>query len=100
MLPAGIEPDFITLRSGRAAVILPVPVLREHSWPEPDVSFCPHCLAEDHYHHLAWLPQAASVCLQHRCLLIKGCPICASTLGIVDIVEGRCHHNTRRSENK
>jgi len=73
-------------------VLLPSAVLRQHLWSETDAQFCPHCLAEASYHRLAWLPQAVSVCLTHRCLLVKGCPICGNKLKIGDIVEGRCRH--------
>ncbi len=31
-----------------------------------------------------------SVCLAHRCLLVKGCPICGDKFKIGGVVEGRC----------
>jgi hypothetical protein len=72
LLPAGTEPDYISLRPGVGVGLLPAAVLRRHLWPEMDAQFCPHCLAEAGYHRLTWLPQAVAVCLRHRCLLIKG----------------------------
>jgi hypothetical protein len=73
LLPAGTEPDYISLRPGVGVGLLPAAVLRRHVWPETDAQFCPYCLSEATYHRLAWLLQAVSVCLTHRCLLIKGC---------------------------
>ncbi|MEW5959804.1 MAG: TniQ family protein [Chloroflexota bacterium] len=90
ILPAGTEPELIALRSGVGVALLPSAVLRQHLWPETDAQFCPHCLAEASYHRLAWLPQAVSACLAHRCLLVKGCPICGEKLKTGDVVEGRC----------
>ncbi len=90
ILPARTAPEFISLRSKGGVVLLPSAVLRQHLWLETDAQFCPHCLTEIIYHRLAWLPQAVSVCLAHRCLLVKGCPICGDRLKIGDIVEGHC----------
>jgi hypothetical protein len=75
ILPASAEPELITLRSGTAVVLLPSAVLRQHLWPKTDAQFCPRCLAEASYYRLTWLPRAVPVCLAHRCLLVKGCPI-------------------------
>jgi hypothetical protein len=90
ILSASAEPELITLRSGAAVVLIPSAVLRQHIWPESDVQFCPHCLTDGNYHRLAWLPQAASVCLVHCSLLVKGCPTCGNKLKIGDVVESRC----------
>lgn len=79
-----------SIRSEVEVILLPSAVLRQHLWPETDAQFCPRCLAETTYHRLAWLPQAVSVCLAHRCLLVKGCPRCGARLKIVDVVEGCC----------
>lgn len=92
MLPAGTEPEYISLRPATGVALLPSGILRQHLWPETDAQFCPRCLAKTPYHRLAWLPQAASVCLAHRSLLVRGCPICGHKLKIGDVVEGRCGH--------
>lgn len=92
LLPAGTAPTHISLPSAAEVVVLPSGLLRQHLWPETDIQFCPHCLAETPYHRLAWLPQAVSVCLAHRCLLVRGCPVCGHKLKIGDAVEGRCGH--------
>lgn len=83
----------------RRSIVLPsgqiVPVscdmfLCAHTWPESDVQFCPLCLKESTYHRASWMPLAASVCLVHRCLLVRGCPDCQANIKIQNILDTIC----------
>lgn len=90
--PPPLKPQSITLPSGQTVPVMTNGVLRRHTWPESDAQFCPLCLRESTHHRLDWMPLAVSVCLTHRCLLIRGCPTCHEALAIADLLEVRCAH--------
>jgi len=52
--------------------------------------YCPHCLKTSDYHRLSWIPTAAAICLEHRCLLVSQCPGCHKRLSIQEIVRQAC----------
>jgi hypothetical protein len=52
--------------------------------------FCPVCLGQAAYHHLAWIPLEIKVCLKHRCFLVEGCRHCQAGVSIHDIVRRHC----------
>jgi len=52
--------------------------------------YCPRCLEDATYHRLSWIPTAAAICLQHRCLLVNQCPQCQKRISIQEIVRQRC----------
>lgn len=52
--------------------------------------YCPRCLEDAAYHRLSWIPTAAAICLQHRCLLVNQCPQCQKRIAIQEIVRQRC----------
>jgi hypothetical protein len=52
--------------------------------------FCPDCLREAAYHHLAWMLKDVSGCLKHQCLLTERCQNCHSWVDIQDITRCKC----------
>ncbi len=52
--------------------------------------FCPLCLKASSYHRLSWIPRAAAICLEHRCLLTDHCRRCWKRTTITDLVNRRC----------
>lgn len=90
MTPATYPSQLITLPSDQTLPVMSNGLLRKHTWPESDVQFCPLCLRESVHHRLDWMPLAMSVCLTHRCLLIRGCPRCHENLAIADLLRVRC----------
>jgi hypothetical protein len=80
----------IVLPSGQIVPVSCDTFLRAHTWSESDVQFCPLCLKESTYHCVGWMPVAASVCLVHRCLLVRGCPDCRSNLKVRDVLDAIC----------
>lgn len=60
--------------------------------PAQRLCYCPRCLAEAPYYRLAWLLNAVTVCLHHRCLLVRDCQRCQASLQVRDIVQGQCPH--------
>lgn len=58
--------------------------------PDAQAQFCPGCLQEEAYHHLAWSALAVTMCLRHECLLVSRCPQCQGKLNIRAIVQTRC----------
>lgn len=94
-LAATVVPPSVSFptREQGAELIFPVlsnSFLREHTWSETDAQFCPMCLQAAAYHRLTWMPLAVSACLTHRCLLIRGCPHCRTSLTIADILKTQC----------
>jgi len=61
-----------------------------HLHPEYAGQFCPLCLQEEAYHHLAWMPIAITVCLRHHCFLVNRCSQCGKAPRVMDIVSTRC----------
>lgn len=92
MTPSTYPSQWITLPADQTVPVMSNGLLRRHTWPESDVQFCPLCLRESGHHRLAWMPLAMSVCLTHRCLLIRGCPRCHENLAIADLLAVRCAH--------
>jgi len=58
--------------------------------PPTAAQYCPLCLQTAPYHRLSWLPVAATLCLEHRCLLVDRCPRCQRLVTVADIVRRRC----------
>jgi len=75
--------------------ILPVggsSLRREHLWPLTDTPYCPVCLRKAAYHRLGWLPIAVTACLDHRCLLVRSCPVCGNAVNLRAILNAACVH--------
>jgi hypothetical protein len=90
--PPPLMPQLIMLPSDQIVPVMSNGYLRRHTWSESDAQFCPLCLQESAHHRLDWMPLAVSVCLTHRCLLVRGCPRCHENLTIADLLEVRCAH--------
>jgi hypothetical protein len=90
IIPPTYEQHSVLLPSGKAVPVLTNSVLREQTWPESDVQFCPLCLQESAYHRVDWLPLAVAVCLHHQCLLVRSCPNCQERIRIQDALETQC----------
>lgn len=58
--------------------------------PADEAQFCPHCLAENAYHRLAWRPVAMAICTIHNSLLLDACQFCSKPLSIAEIVRSHC----------
>lgn len=52
--------------------------------------FCPDCLREAAYHHLAWMLKDVSGCLKHQRILANCCQNCRFPVHIRDIARGQC----------
>jgi len=65
---------------------------REHLWLLTDTPYCPACLRETAYHRLGWLPVAVTTCLDHTCLLARGCPTCGRAINVRAILAVACPH--------
>ena len=52
--------------------------------------YCPVCLEKRAYHRLVWVPWAATVCLEHGCLLVDRCPHCQKRLSVEEVVLRQC----------
>ena len=52
--------------------------------------FCPLCLKAAPYQRLSWIPRAAAICLEHRCLLTDRCAHCWKRTTVADLVNRRC----------
>ncbi len=92
LIPPAFEAPPLRLPSAKTVPLLRSFFLREHLWSEADVQFCPLCLQTTPYQRLAWLPVAAAVCLNHQCLLVRGCPACAQDLCLEDLLKTHCPH--------
>lgn len=57
---------------------------------ENDRHFCPRCLRNAAYFRLHWMPLASIACIEHQCLLCRGCSGCGRNLSLRDIVDRRC----------
>jgi hypothetical protein len=90
VIPPTYEPYSMGLPSGKTVPILQGFFLREQTWPETDVQFCPLCLQEAAYHRVNWMPLAVAVCLHHQCLLVRGCPHCTENISVADILKAQC----------
>ncbi len=64
---------------------------RLHLRPMTTAQYCPLCLQKTPYHQLNWIPVAATLCLEHQCLLADRCPGCQQPVTIADVVRRRCH---------
>jgi len=64
---------------------------RLHLRPMTTAQYCPVCLQKIPYHQLSWIPVAATLCLEHQCLLADRCPGCQQPVTIADVVRRRCH---------
>jgi len=82
--------ESVTLPDGTEASLLSPRMQRHLLLPLSDTQYCPHCLAASRYHRLTWLHALAAVCLEHECLLQRGCPNCQSKLPVAAIVSGEC----------
>jgi len=80
----------LTLAGSKPLPLLTAHARRSYILPLHDAQFCPACLAEGLYHRVSWLIALAAACLQHDCLMQRGCPQCHHRLGIAAIVAGRC----------
>lgn len=63
---------------------------RLHLRPATTAQYCPVCLQGTPYHQLNWMPVAATLCLEHQCLLVDRCPGCQQPVTIADVVRRRC----------
>jgi len=61
-----------------------------HLRPAHTAQYCPVCLQGTPYHQLNWMPVAATLCLEHQCLLVDRCPSCQQPVTIADVVRRRC----------
>lgn len=86
----GEESVMVSLPGGETVSLLKANSCRFHLWNAHHVCYCPRCLAQTRYHRLAWMPCAATVCLKHRCLLLRKCQACHGPLRIQDVVKGQC----------
>jgi hypothetical protein len=62
----------------------------EHLRSHEAVSFCPLCLKDAAYQRLSWIPRAAAICLEHRCVLRDRCSRCWAKPTVADLVNRRC----------
>ena len=86
----GDEVMTVKLPNGAMVPLLPAGPLRRHLWLTHRTAYCPACLKKGLYHRLAWVVWAVTTCLEHRCLLVRGCQACQTFLRIEDVVRGRC----------
>lgn len=86
----GDETATVSLSGGETAPLLPANVRRSYLRSNHRVCYCPRCLETDAYFRQAWSPRAVTVCLEHRCLLVRGCQSCQSFLRLQDVVKGQC----------
>lgn len=52
--------------------------------------YCPNCLRTRDYHRLIWSLIPATICLEHKCLLVNQCPKCHKQLSVKEIVRKCC----------
>jgi predicted site-specific integrase-resolvase len=88
--PPDEPPETICLADGRVVPLLTSGLIQHHFWPVEDARYCPVCLQAAGYHRLSWSFCLVSVCLEHQCLLIRGCPHCRRALHVRHIVERKC----------
>ncbi len=62
----------------------------DHLRSRSATSFCPLCLKAATYQRLSWIPRAAAICLEHRCLLRDRCSRCWARPTVADLVNRRC----------
>lgn len=80
----------IQLPSGETLPLIPNEMAKRQTWPAHDARYCPLCLQNGRYHRLQWLPILVSACLEHRCLLNRGCASCGQPLRVEHIIDDRC----------
>jgi hypothetical protein len=80
----------LTLPSGKKVLFLPNALVDAQIWSEAKAQFCPLCLQQAAYHRIDWLPVASAVCLEHQCLLVRGCPDCAANIPLLALIKAHC----------
>lgn len=86
----GHETATMVLPDGETVPLLPANRRHTQLRPAQRLCYCPRCLAEAPYYRLAWLPTAMTVCLHHRCLLVRDCQRCQAPLQVRDVIQGQC----------
>ena len=90
LIPPGTKAATLEFPSGEERPLLPSGIAFEQLRPASSGQFCPRCLEESVYHRVAWMPVAASVCLEHGCMLLDRCPDCWQPVTVQDIAEAYC----------
>ena len=63
---------------------------QEHLRSNITTQFCPLCLKAGPYQRLSWIPRAAAICLEHRCLLTDRCHRCWRRTSVAELVSRQC----------
>lgn len=81
---------FMPWMDGESKQIVTKSILSRRLCSVFSTQFCPLCLAESAYHRLSWTPVAATICLQHQCLLLERCPGCGKEVSMQEVVDKYC----------
>jgi hypothetical protein len=76
-------------RGGKLTFLQPK-IAQQQLRPAHAVQFCPLCLRKNPYHRVAWMPLAASVCIEHKRMLVDRCPGCQKRVSVREIIEQCC----------
>jgi len=88
-LPSRPPAELLWIGGDAKAILTPIQA-RRRLRSVSAAQFCPVCLKTSSYHRLSWIPTAAAICLEHRCLLVNQCPDCHKHLSIHAIVKRTC----------
>ena len=90
LAPSGGAPaELPWLNAPNQPNVLPA-LTRLHLRPTTAAQYCPLCLQKTPCHQLSWIPVAATLCLEHQCLLVDRCLGCQRPVTIADVVQRRC----------
>lgn len=90
LTPPEIETCVLNLPGNHAVCLLPSGIAQKQIRSSSACQYCPLCIKERPYHRLSWLLFAASVCLEHKCLLINQCYSCKASLPLQDVISASC----------
>lgn len=84
----------IELTNGIRKSLLSPHIAAKTTFKQADLPYCPLCLGENALFKLIWSINRVVVCLDHNCLLVRGCPTCGKGLTIDEIVnvQSKCCH--------
>ena len=90
LAPPDSEINTLELAGRHVVPLLPQGVIQKQIRSTSACQYCPVCVQQHPYHRLIWHLVAASVCLEHKCLLADKCYNCDRWIRLQDIVNACC----------
>jgi excisionase family DNA binding protein len=90
LTPPDSEINTLDLAGGHVVPLLSQGVIQKQLRSTSACQYCPICVQQRPYHRLIWHLVVASICLEHKCLLIDKCYNCDKQVRLRDIVNIRC----------